>query len=404
MYQELMKLKRSQGLKFAFVCGCLLAGSADAADPGDAGGPVVRMGGVSIYPGLSLVETSNDNLFRSDVNKKSSRITVLSPSVLLQANRGANAYSLSYRADIGRYAQSSADNYSDQNLTGLAELSFSTRSLLRITPLFAHGHDDRGSTYSTPTESPNVWNKRGLEASFTYGTVESIGRIVIDASGYAVRYQNNRSVTTAFDKDLSSIGGAFYYRLSPKVFSLIQVSDMRINYLDPVTTLSGNERRILLGATWNATAQTSGSFKLGQLRKSFDSSAHKTFKGPSWEGNIRWSPREFIYLNWVSGRRSDESTGVGDFVMSTYNTLDLGYDLNGRTTLHLNAGKLTEKFEQAGRTDDTPFYGFKADYKLRKWLILGAEYSHAVKTSTGFTGPSPNYTNNKLSVGIRTEY
>lgn len=400
-------MKKTRLVQCLFFCGCMAGGAAQAEDyavPEDSDAPVLRAGGVEIYPGIALVEKRNDNLYRSDIGKQSSWITVLSPSVLMQAKSGANIYSLAYDADLARYAQSPVDNYDDQNLAANAELAFSSRATLTLTPQLKLGHDDRGSTYSAPTATPNKWDNTGLAGSFTYGSEESIGRIQLDADAYSIRYRNNRAVTSVLDRDVKDVGGTFYYRASPKVYTFVQLTDTRITYTDLAATLSGKEQRIMLGATWKATAQTSGSFKVGQLRKNFDSAARTDFSGTSWEGSVRWSPREFARVDWTTGRKSTESTGVGDFVLLTSNALDLGYDLSERTSLHLNAAWLTEDFARSGRSDSTRSYGLKADYKLRKWLVLGAEYSHAVKTSVGFTGVSPNYTGNIVGVSIRTEF
>ena len=396
-------MKSIQLRKHAFVYGCLLAGAAHAAVPEDTEAPVIRAGAVDIYPGFGLVERHNDNLFRSDANKRSSFITVASPNVLMAAKSGANEYSLSYGADIGRYASSSVDNYDDHALTAQAELAFSTRATLTLTPQFRIGHDDRGSTYAIATPTPNTWHSKGIFGSFKYGSEGAMGRIVVDASAVETTYQNNRAATAAFDKTVNSLGGTFYYRLAPATYTFAQLSTTSFEYKDPTSTLDGDEQRAMLGVEWKATAQTSGSFKIGQLWKNFDSATRKDFSGTSWEGSVRWSPRSFMRLDLVTGRRSSESTGIGNLVWVTSHFADLSYDLSERATLHLVAAKLTEDFIQAGRKDETPSYGLRADYKLRKWLTLGAEYIRAVKSSTGWTGVDPEYHNNIYAVYLRTE-
>lgn len=370
----------------------------------DSSAPVLHAGGASFYPGISLVEMHNDNLLKRDANKISSNVTVLSPSVLMQAKSAANVYSLGYRADIGRYASSSADNFEDQSLWGIADLSLSSRASVRLNPQYTIGHDDRGSTYSALTRVPNTWHKAGGEGQFAYGTEDSQGRIVVDGSFYDVKYQNNRAVTTAFDKTMAGIGGTFYLRMAPKTFAFVQASDLRIEYDDAASKhLNSYEDRLMVGVTWKATAQTTGSFKVGGLQKRFDNGTHPTFRGASWEGGVRWSPREFIRLDVTSLRKTTESTGVGSFVLITNHTADLAYDLTERSTVHLVGGKLREQFHQSGRVDDTPSYGLKADYKLRNWLKVGADYTRAVKSSSGYTGLNPEYHNNIFSVYLRSE-
>lgn len=412
---ELIKLKKLRLLKCLCVYGCLVAaGAANADDLDNSSAPVIHLGGASLFPGLSVVESSNSNLFRSDAYKISSLITVASPSVLLQAYKGADEYSLAYNADVGRYAQSSSDNYVDQDLLGTAKLAFSTRASLQLSPELKAGHDERGSTYggiSTTgllTATPNTYHKTGGAGTFTYGADGSRGRIELSEDYRDVQYRNSRNFTAGLDKTLNDLSGTFYYRVSPKVSTFVQISDTRIAYKDTSTTLSGSERDYLLGATWEATAQTTGKFKIGQLQKNFDLASRTTFKGVSWEGDIRWNPREFVYVDWVTGRKSYESTGIGNFVLTTNNSLDFGYDLNAVTRLHLNLAKVTEEFVGTPRYDSTPTYGLKAEYKLRKWLVAAAEYDKNVKTSTGYAGlggyigASPNYTQNIFLVSIRS--
>ena len=383
-----------------YVCLMIAVGAADAAISDDSSAPVIRLGGVTAHPGLSIVEKSDSNIFSSNANKRSSLITVISPSVVLQAKKDADAYSLAYRADVANYAQSSVDNYVDQSLLGDAELSFSTRATLKLSPEYKIGHDDRGSTFGPGTLEPSTWHSTGIAGSFSYGAEESRGRIVVDAGYQDRQYENNRVVTIAYDKTLRDLAGAFYFRMSPKISTFVQVTDTHIAYKDIASTLNGDERRYLVGATWDATAQTSGSFKLGQLQKKFNSGARTNFTGTGWEGSVRWSPREFVRMDWVSGRKSSESTGVGNFVLVTNNMLDFGYDLSERTTLHFNAGKVTEDFKGTARTDNTESFGLKAEYKLRSWLLGGVEYTDSVKTSTD---PTANYNRNIFAVSIRSK-
>jgi len=403
MCQKLMMLNKLQLLKNLFVCaGVMVATSASAGIPEESSAPVIHLGGVSAYPGFSVIEKSNNNLFRSDVNKQSSLITVVSPSLDLNATRGANVYSLTYRADVARYAQSSADNYTDQSVFGAALMTFSSRSLVDFKPEFRAGHDDRGSTFGPGTADPNTWKNAGFSGAYTYGSKESIAKFVMDVSYNEVNYQNNRALTAGYDKTLKYLAGSFNLRMSPKTLAFVKLDNLDIGYKDPTSPFSGKEQHLLLGLTWKATAQTNGTFKIGQLQKSFNHT-YKTFSGDSWEGTVRWSPRKSAYIEWLSGRKPGESTGIGSFVLSTSNALDFGYNLSARTRLHLNVAELTEEFSTVARIDKTPSYGLKAEYRLRSWLLGQAEYTHSAKTSRNFTGTTPDFTNDIFLLSIRTE-
>ena len=47
-----------------------------------------------------------------------------------------------------------------------------------------------------------------------------------------------------------------------------------INYKSNLSTLDGNEQRVMIGAKWEATAQTSGEVKVGQLKKKYARLSH----------------------------------------------------------------------------------------------------------------------------------
>ncbi|MDX8400528.1 MAG: outer membrane beta-barrel protein [Gallionellaceae bacterium] len=397
------KFKSKLLLKSLFVCASFASiGAANAALSEDSAAPMIHLGGVSAYPGLSVLEKSNNNLYRSDLNKQSSLITVVSPSLNLRAEKGDDIYSMDYRADVARYAQSSADDYIDHTLSGAVQMPISAHSFVKFDPEFHLGHDDRGSTFGPGTDSPNTWKKAVYKGALSYGSADSIGRFLMDVSYSDVVYQNNRTTTTGYDKTQKYLSGSFYLRVLPKSTVFVQVDNLKIAYKDTASTLNGNELRLLLGLTWKATAQTNGTFKIGQLQKSFDR-GHSTFSGDSWEGTVRWSPRQTTHIEWLAGRKSSESTGVGDLVLSTNNALDFSYNLSEKIRLHLNVAQVTEEFSPSSRSDITPSYGLKAEYRLRSWLLGRAEYVHSAKTSRNYTGANPAFTNDIFLVSISTE-
>lgn len=385
-YNRIRMTKISMSPKYAIGCACLIsAGIASAAVPDDSSAPALRLGGVSVYPGISVVEKRDDNIFSSNINKQSSLVSVSSPSVLLQAKTRADAYSLSYRGDVGRYKNSPADNFIDNSFLGAAEFSGSTSANGSLSLNHRIGHDDRGSTFGPGTPKPNTWSSTGGVGTFIYGAEDARGKVVLDAGYQNRKYKNNRTVTTAYDKTLRDTSAALHIRVMPKTFLILQAADTRIDYVDTASTLNGNERRYLFGATWNVTTQTSGIIKIGQLQKKFDSTIYPTFKGSSWEGSVRWSPIESARVSLVSGRKPSESTGVGNFMLITSHAMDLGFQMSESASLHFNTAKTSEEFKGVARTDSTRSYGVKAEYKLRNWLVGALEYTAANKTSTDLT-------------------
>lgn len=355
------------------------------AESNELSAPVLHFGELPAYPGLALQLKHDSNISRvpdTSPNKHSSSVAVLSPSVMLQADKDVYVYSLSYIADIGRYNNSSADNYVDQTFLGVAEIGLSTSLTLLIKPKYLISHDERGATFGAFTVEPNKWTSRGVSGSLAYGGDEARGKALLDVGYSDQQYQNNRTLTMAYDKSQVNVGGTYYLRVQPKTWLLLHAKQTDISYKLVNSPLSSREERFMMGLKWEATAQSSGEVKIGQLQKKFDST-YATINSITWEGDVSWSPVTFVKVDLLSSKFSNETTLLGSSTILTGDTgADVAYDLNDRVTLHVTGYQVKEDFVGASRVDKTNSFGFKAEYKFRSWLLVGAEYSNSAKTSS----------------------
>lgn len=396
----------SLNLKYAVGLVCVVVvGAADAAVSENSSAPKFKLGGFTAYPGIALAVKNDSNPFRIRVNEKHT-VLKLSPSLLLEALSGANEFSLGYKGEVGRFSNSAMDNYVDHSFDGAAKLTISERASLNISPTYKKGHDDRGSTFNqAQSTSRNDWDSTGITGKFSYGSEQAAGRFELDAGYKDVRYTNNPTVTNELSKTNSDLGGTFFYRVMPKTSVFVQVTDTQISYKDAIAKLNqdGSERRYLAGVKWDATAQTSGSFKIGQQQRKFDNATKPDYSGGGWEGNVTWSPREVARVGFTTSRKIvDTSGGLGNFILSTNNLLTFAYDLSERTTLNFKASNASDDFTGSLRSDDTKTYGLNADYKVLKWLTGSVGYSDETRSST--TNPlTNNYNRRIVEVSLRTE-
>ena len=77
------------------------------------------------------------------------------------------------------------------------------------------------------------------------------------------RYTNNREITQAFDVSTWDVAARFYYRIAPETRLLAEIRDTEYDYRS--SPLDNSEQRYLLGATWDITAATSGTLKVGYV-------------------------------------------------------------------------------------------------------------------------------------------
>ena len=383
---DVMMFKKSALKKSLLALASLFAcGVVTAAEDEESSAPAYRLGGVTAYPGLGVVTKNDSNIFRlgdANPNKRSSKITVWSPTLALQAEKGAHDFSLTYVADIGRYSNSPADDYVDQSILGLADLGLTTRATLTIKPTYLRGHDDRGATFGASTAKPSTWHSAGLYGSFTYGAEEARGRVVLDVGHTDRQYQNNRAVTAAYDRELNSVGGTFYLRVQPSTSLLASVKRTETSYKQTGSTLNSSEQRFWVGVKWDVTEQTSGEVKAGKLKRKFESGLQPYSVG-SWECDVRWAPASYLDVDLSSFRQSSETTLAGSSSILQRNSgANIAYDLSDRVTLHLGGYRLKEDFVGANRVDHTNSWSMKAEYQFRGWLIGAVEYTNSARSSS----------------------
>jgi hypothetical protein len=337
---------------------------------------------VGIYPGVDLGVGHDDNLFSSDLNKKSSAYGILSPWVRVEGKPTPHRFDLAFRGDIGRYKDSSADDYEDYSLLANGQAVFSARTDLRAHAEYIYGHEPRGSTDRPSAPTPDEFENTGAEATFGYGAPGARGRVEVNGGFYSRQYQNNRAFTVASDRDTGIVGGTFFWRVAPKSQLLVQSDLRRIDYDQPTSTQDADETRFYVGARWEATALTSGTVKLGGLKRSFDTDSRQDFTTGSWEVAVRWSPLTYSVFDFSAARQTNESTGVGDVIVTNRNLVTWSHTWSSRVVSQLLGGWTRDDFRGGTtREDDTASLGARLSYQFRRWLRFAAEYTYTQRDS-----------------------
>lgn len=366
------------------VVAVFAAGSALAQTPATTSGPGgIPVGPLTVYPGVDLAHGYNDNLFLRPTATSSSSYTIVSPYVRAEAKTGPHKFDFGLRIDSGRFHSSPADSYTDYALVGTGDMVFSGRAGLKLRAEHKRGHDPRGSTDRGISAAPDEYDNTGISGVLRYGAQGARGRIEIDGAANSRSYVNNRATTQASDRDTVGGGGTFFWRVMPRTEVLAQIGYSDINYKLASSTQDSTEMRYLAGVKWEATAATTGTVKFGHQTKKFDSAARQDFSGSSWDVGVRWSPLTYSVFDFVTSKQTGESTGVGDTVVGTNYGVTWSHAWSSRLRTQALASLRNDAFQGAGitRKDDTGSFGLKVAYDFRRWLKLGAEYTHTERDS-----------------------
>ena len=340
----------------------------------------VRVAPFTVRAGVHTGLGYDDNVTLSSVNKTSSMFLTVSPSVAVGLDGATQRYYVVYRGNYGRYFSSGADDYADHNVALSAAHEWSAR--LRSLVMYEHvrGHDQRGATIANLTE-PERWRVNAIRGSGSYGAEGAQGRVEGSVAYFTKKYDSSRPAGVARDYDQFEVGGAFFYRLAPKTRALVEVRHAEISHAqDP--QLDSSEMRYLVGATWDATANTSGTFRAGYMVKDVDNPAASDFSGPTYEASVTWMPLVHSRVELNARRTFNEPVDVGSsFVVDNF--------LSGawiylwpdgiQSTFGYTYGE--QRHEGLGRTDTYHSVGLKATYPLRRNVRIGAELRRDVRSS-----------------------
>lgn len=342
-------------------------------------------GPVRIIPMASIQTGYDDNILSASDNEQDDVITVLTPSVQLIAEDGVNAYRVAYRLSKGIYNDSSDDNYLDHDLSADAHLEFSHRSMLDLKAAYSKSHETRGTGLSAAggianaIDSPLEFDVKTAGFKYTYGGQDATGRVEVFADHLDREYTNFRSITESRDVTETTAGAVFYYQVAPKTSLLFEARNKDIDYdVDGGNSLDSNTWKYFIGATWESTAKTTGTVKLGRTERDFDSSARKDFSGTSWEASVRWLPRTYSTVDLTTGRIEKETNGNGDFIDNSFVSINWNHAWNDIMSTDLGIGFSSDDYEGAAdeRKDETTSLNLGLNYDFRRWLTFGLLYQY----------------------------
>jgi hypothetical protein len=350
--------------------------------------PGFTAGGMPIIPTIGASIGYDDNITAASRDEISSWFYRISPAIRVEIPSDTSVLTLAAAAEIVRYQDSSIDNRNDWRLGANWDWDISTRQNLSLFANYTQGSDRRGEGRRQgdlglePIE-PDKWKRYGFGGAWDYGAVGSRGRITLRASTNLLKYTNNRSQgnpdepgTTALDRDWQYYGGNFYWRVAPKTSLLADYvyTDMNYRYNEDEYSGSNADSEIhswMLGATWDATARTSGRISYGNQKRNFADPDKEAYDGPVWSASVNWRPRTYSMFTLSGTRSTQEPDGRGDYVLRQDVMLSWLHSWAARFSTFADLGYGEDKYKPEERTDDLWYWGVGAQYTFNPYLRFG---------------------------------
>jgi hypothetical protein len=338
--------------------------------------------GLLLNAGLAVISDSNITRTADEISDKTA---IFSPQLQFLSNVGQHQFLFDYQGDFAVYNDNSQYNYNDHDfkLGAIFDHSY------RINSEFTFGYQDKieepGSNNAQTELSSdfNEFTRKSAEAKFYYGTTASNGQFVVGLGHNQQRYTNNQQ--SFRDLDRNKITGTFFYRMAPKTRLLFEASAAKYDYVavsqfgDPTS----EDNLYLAGIEWEATAITSGTFKIGYQKKDFEDPRFNDLDGLSYFLDMLWQPNTYTKVKIGANRSTSESAqqDIGGFISTGY-SLALDHALSARTQLQAKYEHDESDLKTfQNRIDKRKNIKVGITHSLRTWLDISLNYRHLTRNS-----------------------
>jgi len=327
--------------------------------------------GLLLNAGASLV--SDNNVLRNKAEKDDTYF-LFTPEISFLANMGKHQFSAKYEGSYSAYSDLDELNYTDHDLGLVAKLDHTTKVNTEFSFSFIDAIEEPGSNNSVALV--NNFNKTEFTkaaAKLFYGTYSSTGQLLFEANHQKREYTNNAQQFR--DVNINKLSATFFYRIAPKTRILFQASSADFEYQKTtlLTDQSSTERFYLTGITWELTAKTSGTFKIGYQDKNFDQNLYADIDGLSYSLDMTWKPSTHTTFTIEANRQTKESArqSTAGFINKSYGVL-AEHEFTARTKLKARIG--LDDAEYTNRTDSRTNIMLSVSHSLLTWLDVSLDY------------------------------
>jgi hypothetical protein len=351
--------------------------------------PYITDAGIAIIPIINAGYKYDNNIFNQGSNTRESGIFTFAPAVTFLLDDGINNYQIDVGVESGMFIDSSDDHYSIGSLGFTSHLEPSSRSRYDIELEVNKDVEPRGTGITEGSadsfDKPILYIEKLAKLTYEYGSLASSGRVALMGSYYNKNYSNFSDVTQFRSFERSTLGSTFFYSTNANTDAFFEIKGNVIKYDVQQTGTFSRDSDVftaLIGVKWEATALTSGSFKVGQEKKKFVDVGREDFKGISWEGNIDWKPLTYSTLTLETSRSAKDPDVQGDYIRESVYGVNWAHEWNEKVISTFNFSYVHEDYTGFERLDKSKNLYVDVSYALKRWVDVALYIEHTNQNST----------------------
>lgn len=344
-------------------------------------------------PTLQVSERYDDNFRAVETGEEDSFITSLTPTFILGAKGNKSFYSVMYSVTSDTFHSSHSDNNTDQHATVDGGVEFNARNRLKLNAGYHKIEETASIDQSVENDKYSTYIAGGV---FSYGAESARAQIDFGANVQKLQYHNSGTLNADKERDTTAFNVVGYMRVAPKTRLLLELRHTDYAYITN-TVLDSQNVGVLGGVTWEATARTTGTVKVGGETKQFDDHNVSDKSNAMWEAGITWEPLTYSKFSLNTRSGLDEGSAGASVIKSNSSTLGWKHSWLERLSTDVSYTHSTQDYQSIVREDTINAAGLGLTYAMRRWLDVGAGYRYAETDST-FAGESDKRNIFSLSV------
>ena len=365
----------------------------------------IPMGGFTGLPKLDVGVQSDDNIYASNVGKKSDTIFTINPEFDLASRWSRNALQAYARAASKQYSKFTAESTTDWQLGATGRLDIGNGNL--------NAGGDTGE-FTEPRVSPNtatafqsVKPVRYAQSNAFFGGTEELNRVRLSArydySNYDYRNATRPTggVFLEDDRDhtLSTVSGKAEYAVSPDTAVFFDAAYNEHRYrLTPAGFASKNSKgdTVTVGANFDLSHVARGEVEVGYLKQDFTSNKVASYSGLSAKALVEWFPTQLTTITLSGSRALQDAAAIGSPVyVAEAVALQGDHELLRNLILTGHIGTETDTYKGVDRKDTSTTGSLGAKYLINRMVGVTLAYQYQKQDSTG-AAKAPAYTDNRL--------
>ena len=376
-----------------------------------------RAGSFLIWPKLSGVIETNDNVYASSNNPESATVRRFAPELTISSDWTRHALQAYARGVINQYLGLPSENTNDYDLGLQLQLDVLRKARINANTEWAILSEPRTSAPSQGLSAPVQYELTTavLSGEREFNRLRTSARLDLRQYDYLNRQGNPQQHDR--DRFTSLLLGRVDYAVSPNSAIFFQVSGNRREYrlksspivqtgAGPVAVYPGFQDRdsqgieVLSGANFQLSGLSRGEIGLGYLRQDYRDTRFGSITGLGARAQVEWFPTQLTSVTFSILRNINDAGIAG---AAGYVATDIGVQIDHELLRNLILGAQLsyglDGYRAADRTDRRMTLGLTASYLLNRHLGVTFGYNHFDQQSRGAAGAG-DFKVNKVSATL----